>query len=98
MVESGGHAPFSLAFRWPKKAPPGNYEVRVYEVVGGAVVRDASVPFSVVRTGFPAWLSALAENRAPLYGATAVLVAVLAGFGIDLLTTRIFGKKRAVSH
>jgi len=85
--------PFSLQFHWPKKAPPGTYAVRIFEIRDGAVIREASLSLPVVRIGFPAWLAGLAHTRAPLYGIAAVLVAVMAGFGIDLLTTRVFGKK-----
>ena len=95
---AGDCAPFTLAFRWPKNAPPGTYQVHVYEVRDGSVVHESSAPFSVVRTGFPAWLAVLAERRASLYGVVAVLFGALAGFGIDFLTSCIFGKKRTVSH
>jgi putative transmembrane protein Alph_Pro_TM len=89
---------YTLEFRWPKKAPPAEYEVRVFEVHDRAIIREGSISLSVVRTGFPAWLAGLAENRASLYGIAAVLIGALAGFGIDFLTTRIFGKKRAAAH
>ena len=95
---AGGGSSFALRFRWPKQAPPGAYQIHVYEVTGGAVTRAAEIPVSVIRTGFPAWLAALAGNHASRYGVTAVVIGVLAGFGIDFLTTLLFGKKRAVSH
>jgi hypothetical protein len=89
---------YSLHFHWPKKAPPAEYKVRVLEVRDGAVVRDSAVPLSVVRTGFPGWVAHLAEASGSLYGLTALVIGVLAGFGIDFLTTHIFGKKRAAAH
>jgi Putative transmembrane protein (Alph_Pro_TM) len=98
MADSADCASFALGFRWPAKAPPGAYEVRVYEVRGGAVTNQTTLPLSVVRGEFPEWLAGLSENHASLYGLTAILVGALAGFGIDFLTTRIFGKKRASSH
>jgi Putative transmembrane protein (Alph_Pro_TM) len=98
MANSADCASFALGFRWPAKAPPGAYEVRVYQVQGGTVTSQTNVPLSVVRGRFPAWLAGLSENRASVYGITAVLAGALAGFGIDFLTTRIVGKKRAVSH
>lgn len=91
-------APFRVDFLWPKKAPPAEYQVHVYEVRGGAVSREGGVPIAVVRTGFPAWLANLAETRAPVYGVTAIVIGVLAGFGIDFLVTSVFGKKRTVAH
>jgi hypothetical protein len=51
-----------------------------------------------VRTGFPAWIAELAENRASLYGVAAVLIGALAGFGIDFITTRVFGRKRRATR
>lgn len=92
------YAAYKLQFGWPAKAPPGQYTVRVYEVRGGAMLGQVSIPLSVERAGFPAWLADLAENRASLYGLTAVLIGALAGFGIDLLTTRLFGSKHKAAH
>ncbi len=98
-VVIGADSSFALQFAWPRKAPPAEYAVRILEVRDGAVARQATLPLRVVRTGFPAWLSALAENRSSLYGITAILAGVLAGFGIDFLTTRLFGKKKlSASH
>lgn len=90
--------PYTLRFRWPKKAPPGEYYIHAYAVRNGAVESQASAAIPVVRAGFPAWLAGLAENQASLYGITAVLIGALAGFGIDFLSTRLFGKKRPVGH
>ncbi len=89
---------YSLDLQWPKRAPPAEYQVNVYEVQDGVVSRQASSGLSVVRTGFPAWLANLASNSAPTYGIAAVLFGALAGFGIDRLSTLLFGKKRTVAH
>jgi Putative transmembrane protein (Alph_Pro_TM) len=97
-MPAGDCVPYTLEFHWPKKAPPARYTVHVYEVRDGGLVNEASAPLTVVRTGFPAWMAGLAENRASLYGMTAIWIGALAGFGIDFLTTRLFGKKRLVAH
>lgn len=89
--------PYILQFRWPKKAPPGEYQIHAFEIRDGEVARQASVTIPVVPTGFPAWLAVLSENRASLYGLAAVLISALAGFGIDFLTTHLFRGKR-ISH
>jgi hypothetical protein len=94
--ESG--TPYSLEFRWPRRAPPATYEIAVYEVCDGKVAEEASMPLRVVRTGFPAWLARISAQHAALYGAAAVVIGALAGFGIDLLTMLLFGKRRTVSH
>lgn len=85
---------FALQFQWPKKAPPARYEVHLYEIRDRSIVRETSLPVEVVRAGFPAWLAGIAYNRPSVYGIVAVLVGALAGFGIDLLTMRLFGKKK----
>jgi hypothetical protein len=98
MGDAGQCASYALDLRWPKLAPPMIYEVRVYEVVQGAVARETSADLSVVRTGFPAWLAGMAANRASLYGVVSVLIGALAGFGIDRLTTLLFRRKRFIPH
>ncbi len=92
----GSGRTFSSEFDWPAKAPPARYEIRVYECRDRAIARTWSAPLEVVKVGFPAWLSALAAERAAAYGGLAVAVAVLAGFGIDFLVRFVFGKKRPV--
>lgn len=89
---------FRLDFRWPKKAPPAQYQVHVFEIQDETVVRQTAIPVSVVRMGFPAWMAGMAENRASLYGVTAISIGTVAGFGIDFLTTLLFGKKRRTVH
>ncbi len=89
--------PFWLEFAWPKKAPPATYQVRVYEIRDGQVIRRAESPLHAVRVGFPAWLAAFAEHRAATYGLAAVVFGALAGFGIDFLTLRLFGKKKRIT-
>lgn len=89
-----GGEPFSVEFHWPKKAPPGRYEVRVYECRDGKVVNQASIPLEVLAVGFPARMARLAREHGSLYGALAVVIAVLAGFTIDFLASRLI-KRRA---
>lgn len=90
--------PYTLRFHWPRKAPPGEYYVHAYAVRDGEIQTRATASIPVVRAGFPSWLAGLAENQASLYGVTAILISALAGFGIDFLSTRLFGKKRPVGH
>lgn len=93
----GNLAPYSADFHFPKKVPPGSYEVTVYECRGGEVIGAATATVKVVETGSPAVISSLARDHGSIYGALAVMAAILAGFGIDFLATRIF-KKRVAAH
>jgi uncharacterized protein (TIGR02186 family) len=88
-------APFSLNFHWPRRALPATYEIRVYECRGGAITASTVVPLNVVRAGFPAEMQQLAGDRAALYGILAVLAAILTGFGMDFVVSRL-PKKRGV--
>jgi uncharacterized protein (TIGR02186 family) len=89
--------PFEVAFRWSKKAPPGLYEIIAYECRDGAVTGKLSASLKVEEIGFPAWMARMAKDRAALYGAFAVVVALLAGLGIDFVASRL-GKGGAVAH
>ncbi len=89
--------PFKVAFRWSKKAPPGLYKVSAYECRDGAVTGEMSADLKVDEIGFPAWMARMAKDRASLYGAFAVVVALLAGLGIDFVASRL-GKGGAVAH
>jgi hypothetical protein len=86
---------YAVDFHWPKKAPSGHYEISVYECRDGSVTGVGTASLRVVETGVPAMVSSLAKEHGSLYGAMAILAAVLGGFGIDFLATCIF--KRHVS-
>ena len=83
-----GGIPFSVEFHWPRRAPPAAYEVKAYECRGHTVVSQTTASLKVVEVGFPAWMAWFARQHASLYGLMAVIVAMLAGFGIDLLASR----------
>ena len=92
-VQQGGTGTsFWVELHWPKRAAPASYLVTVLECRDGAVVQQTSVPLEVIKIGFPQTIALLANERAPLYGFLAVLIAVLAGFGIDFLSAKLFGR------
>lgn len=90
--------PYTLRFHWPRKAPPGEYYIHAYAIRDGEIQSQVTASIPVVRAGFPKWLAGLAEDEASLYGVTAILIGAVAGFGIDFLSTLLFGKKRPVGH
>lgn len=94
----GDLVPFTIQFRWPRKAPPGQYKVSAYEYRDRAVVGWSELPLPVERMGFPAWMAAMVKERSLMYGVMAVLVAAVTGFGIDLLVALVFGKKAVTAH
>ncbi len=90
--------PFSAEFLWPKVAPPASYTVKVLECRDRIVIAEASVPLEVVEVGFPQSVAVLATQHAAYYGVLAVLASVCAGFTIDFLAAKLFGRRRGAAH
>jgi hypothetical protein len=89
--------PYRLDFTLPKSAGPGQYEIKVLECRAHEVVRNSDLSLKVVEVGFPALIAWLAMEHASAYGIIAVVVAMIAGFGIDFITARLF-KRKVVGH
>ena len=81
--------PYVIDLEWPRNAPPGDYEVVVYEFRNGSIAKEFHAPLKVDRVGFPAFMVSLANKRAELYGVLCVILAVLAGFGMDSLVAAL---------
>ena len=92
-----GELAYRLDFEMPRSAKPGQYRVSVLECRNGDVARQSEVEMDLVEVGFPALIARLAKEQAPLYGILAIIIAMLAGFGIDFIVSRIF-KRRAGAH
>jgi uncharacterized protein (TIGR02186 family) len=92
--------PYSVSLHWPRKAPPADYEVRVYECRGGVLVGRTTGYLDVVKIGFPAMMAEMATTHPSLYGIAAVLIAALGGFGVDFfvsLLRRRLGRGRRMA-
>lgn len=90
--------PFSLEFEWPRIAQPQVYSFSAYECRDGQIVRRGGAELNVVKVGMPESIHAFAMNQSVQYGILAVLIAVIAGFGIDFVTTKLFGAKPRGGH
>jgi uncharacterized protein (TIGR02186 family) len=88
--------PYSLEFHLPRSVSPGIYRVSVLECRNGEVVENSEVDLRVVEVGFPALVVRLAMQRPATYGLISVVIAMLAGFGIDFIAARLFKRKVAV--
>jgi len=87
IARSGGPIDsFSLDFHWPRMAQPARYRVDLYECSRGKVIAHTKSHLPVVEVGEPALLAGMATEEAPLYGIFGVIIAALAGFGIDFVT------------
>ena len=87
---------YSVELQWPRKAPPGTYEVSVYECRDGAIIRHSTAPLRVTPVGFPAALGRLARGHGAAYGVIAVLIAAMAGFGMDFFASRLMRRRARV--
>ncbi len=76
---------YQLETDWPYQAAPGDYDVEVLAVRNGQVVEQAKTTLKVEQVGFVAQISNLAFHNAAIYGIMAIIVAMLAGFGVAAL-------------
>lgn len=90
-----GTSRYSVSFAWPKVAPPADYRLEVHACRDGAVVSRAELPLKVIKVGFPEKMAGMAKNRAVLYGILCILVATLAGLGIDFIASKLGGRVSA---
>ena len=93
-TDANSRTSYLLEFDWPRKAPPGNYQVEVYACRGHQVIAHSAAALQLAEVGFPAYIANLAFASPWIYGAGAVLVALLAGFLTDALSTMFRGRKR----
>lgn len=75
----GGHL-FRTEMDFPANVPTGSYTVEVFLIQDGKVVGDQTTPLIVSKTGVGAEVFDFAHRRAALYGLSAILLAVLAGW------------------
>jgi hypothetical protein len=85
---------YALDFEWPKKVPKGDYKVEVYACRGNKVIARSATTLHLVEVGFPAYVANLAFDDPWVYGSGAVLVALMAGFFTDAISSRLRRRKR----
>lgn len=76
---------YRLESDWPYQAAPGDYLVEVLAVRDGRVVNQAATTLKVAQAGIVAQISNLAFHNSAVYGIMAILVAMVAGFGVAAL-------------
>lgn len=86
-----GRSLFHSSFDLPGNVPVGPLEARIYLVRDGKIVARRSVDVELRRQGLQRILYDLAFENSFLYGALAVVFAVVAG----LSASAVFGRKRA---
>jgi hypothetical protein len=84
--DDDGHWETSISL--PSDVPLGEYSVQAYYVRDGQEVGAASTTFNVEKTGAVDALGTMAEDRAPLYGAMSLAIAIAIGLTIGFVFPR----------
>ena len=99
VTETGtGEEHYSLNIGWPKLATPGLYQVEVYACRDGRIVGQSGATLKLVEIGFPAFMATSARSHPYGYGIFAVILAIIAGFGIDALAILLGGARKHAPH
>jgi len=76
---------FSVTIDWPFEAPPGDYNVEAFAVENGQVVEKAQTKIRVEKVGLVKHLTHMAFEKPAIYGIIAIVVAIVAGFGVGMV-------------
>jgi uncharacterized protein (TIGR02186 family) len=77
---------FKTVIEFSDNIPPGDYTAEIYLISDGQVIGMQSTPISVVKSGLDAFIYNFAHNSPALYGISAIILALSAGW----LTGRLF--------
>ncbi len=80
-----GEQLFRTRLAFPANVPPGHYRVQTYLLQGGDVVGAQSNLLLISKVGLEAEVYDFAQNQASLYGAVAVLIALVSGYLAGLM-------------
>lgn len=83
-----GETLFKTVIEFPDNIPPGDYTAEFYLISGGEVVGMQSAPIKVSKSGLDAFLYYYAHERPALYGISAIVLALSAGW----FASRVFEK------
>lgn len=84
-----GDTLFKTLISFPDTLPRGKYAVDMYLMEDGHLRGVQTLPISVEKSGFDAWVYDMAHHQAPLYALMAITIALSVGWGISQLFSRI---------
>lgn len=79
---------FRTTLAFPANVPPGTYQVQVLEVRDGVVTSAQSSALAISKVGLEADLYNFARLQPALYGLSAIVIAIAAGWGASLVFER----------
>ena len=84
----GGQRGFDVAVPLSANTPPGDLEVAVFELAGGAVIRQETTTVRLLRVGMPAYLFRVTHENGVLFGLVALFIIVTSGLATDFIACR----------
>lgn len=84
-----GETLFKTAIDFPDNIPPGMYNAEIYLLGDNAVIGTHTIPIGVHKVGIDAYLYNTAHNFPLLYGITAIVLALSAGWFAGRLFEKI---------
>lgn len=84
-----GETLFKTVIEFPDNIPPGMYNAEIYLLKDNAIVGTHVIPIAVSKVGIDAFIYDYAHNQPFLYGLTAVLLALSAGWFAGRLFEKI---------
>ena len=87
-IEISGGRLFQTRIPFPANVPTGDYRASIYLFRDGVLVSRQDKPVMVHKDGMGARIFGFAHEQAPLYGAIAILIALLAGWLAGIIFRR----------
>jgi uncharacterized protein (TIGR02186 family) len=88
LINFVGNELFRTTLAFPANVPPGIYQVQVFELKDGFAADAQRSTLVVSKVGLEADLFDFAQHRAPLYGLTAIALAIVSGWLASVIFRR----------
>lgn len=87
-LEMGKDSKFEAEIDFPSHLPRGVYWVEAFQIKDGKIVGAETLPLVVDQIGIGAYLGKLSQDHAFLYALLAILMAITAGWGANVIFRR----------
>lgn len=95
LEQRGSSVHYRLDFRLPVNLAAGNYRVQVVACAHGHAIARSEGGLSASKAGVAAYIQGLAFGSPWVYGAAAVLIALLTGFAMDFVSSKGLRRRAA---
>lgn len=95
LEKSGSSLHYKLDFRLPVNLAAGSYKIQVVACDHQQVIGYSEETLVATKAGVAEYIQGAAFRSPWMYGAAAVLIALLAGFAMDLLSNKVLRRRKA---